>query len=267
MVGTLMKRRIPIVAFATLWLAAVALAEDSGAPRAAAPDDANIPPDSGLRMVAKIPMPQMSGTWDHLTADPKTARLFLSAQEDHAVDVVDLKTNRPVRRISGFFNRPQGEYYVPGLDLLVVTNGRDGTCKLLRGDTFSLFASVQLSLGADMIEYDAHAKCLYVESGGKDSKRGPGKLTLISAVSGASLGEIVTDFRAAAMAMEKAGPNLYVALPGANQIAVIDRGTRAITARFEVGGRPASMALDETGAACSSRPEPLPATPLRRASS
>lgn len=204
-----------------------------------------IPADAGLRLVAKIPMPQMKGTWDHLAADPKTGRLFLSAQEDHAVDVVDLKTNQPVHRISGFFNRPQGEYYVPDLDKLVVTNGKDGTCKFLKGDTYELLGSIQLSLGADMIEYDPQTKTLYVESGGTDSKRGPGKLTLIDAVSGERVGEIVTDFRAAAMAMEKDSPRLYVALPGANQIAVIDRETRAFVARFDVGGRPASMALDE----------------------
>jgi len=209
--------------------------------------DPTIPADAGLRLVARIPMPQMSGTWDHLTADPRTARLFLSAQEDHAVDVVDLTTNRPIHRIAGFFNRPQGEYYVAGLDKLVVTNGKDGTCKLLRGDTYELLGSIQLSLGADMIDYDPATKLLYVESGGKDSNRGPGKLTLIDAIAGTPVGEIVTDFRAAAMAMEKSGPRLYVALPGANQIAVIDRPTRTITARFDVTGRPASMALDETG--------------------
>ena len=83
-----------------------------------------------------------------------------------------------------------------------------------------------------MIEYDAPAKCLYVESGGTDSNRGPGKLTLIDAVSGQPAGEIVTGYRAAAMAMEKAGPRLYVAIPAANQIAVIDRRSKTIAARF-----------------------------------
>jgi len=236
----------PFRPFAVLWLG-LALGFPFCPSRAAEPAEVVIPADAGLRLIARIPMPQMSGTWDHLTADPRTARLFLSAQEDHAVDVVDLKTNRPIHRISGFFNRPQGEYYVPGLDRLVVTNGKDGTCKLLRGDTYDLIGSIQLSMGADMIEYDPPAKLLYVESGGKDSNRGPGKLTLIDALAGKPVGEIVTDYRAAAMAMERAGPRLYVALPGANQIVVIDRRTRAFTARFDVAGRPASMALDEPG--------------------
>jgi hypothetical protein len=216
-----------------------------GAAQAAEPETIAIPPECGLRLVARIPMPQMKGTWDHLTADAKTSRLFLSAQEDHAVDVVDLQTNRPIHRISGFFNRPQGEYFVPDPARLIVTNGRDGTCKILRGDTYELLHSIPLALGADMIEYDVASRRLYVESGGKDSKRGPGKLTMIDPASGTVLGEVMTDFRAAAMAMETTGPRLYVALPGANQIAVVDRPSGQIVTRFEVAGRPASLALDE----------------------
>lgn len=212
---------------------------------AAPADEPVIPPGCGLSLVAKIPMPQMKGTWDHLTADASTSRLFLSAQEDHAVDVVDLQTNRPVHRISGFFNRPQGEYYVADPARLIVTNGRDGTCKILRGDTYELLHSIPLSLGADMIEYDATAHRLYVESGGTDSKRGPGKLTMIDPDSGAVLGEVRTGLRAAALAMETQGTKLYVAIPAANQIAVLDRPSGTIVSRLPVAGRPASLALDE----------------------
>jgi len=207
----------------------------------------DIPEASGLRLVATIALPQMTGTWDHLTADPKSGRLFISAQEDHAIDVVDLGLNRPIRRISGFFNRPQGECYLPDLDKLVVTNGRDGTCKILDGRTYELEHTIQLSMGADMIDYDRETKLLYVESGGKDSNRGPGKLTVIDARTGRVAGEIVTDFRAAALAMESGSARLYAALPGANQIAVLDRTSRRLVSRIPVAGRPASLALDETG--------------------
>ena len=207
----------------------------------------NVPDASGLRLIAKIALPQMTGTWDHLAADPRRAHLFLSAQEDHAVDVVDLGMNRPVRRIAGFFNRPQGECYLPDLDTLVVTNGRDGTCKILDGRTYALEHTIQLSMGADMIDYDRESKLLYVESGGKDSNRGPGKLTVIDVRSGQVAGEIATDFRAAALAIERGTARLYAALPGANQVAVADRATRQIVTRFPIAGRPASLALDELG--------------------
>jgi YVTN family beta-propeller protein len=198
-----------------------------------------------LRLLARIPMPQMSGTWDHLSADPATSRLFLSAQDDHAVDVVDLATERPILRIVGSFNRPQGECYVPGLNKLVITNGRDGTCRIISGTTYRVLDSVQLSLGADMIEFDPRTRYLYIDHGGNDSKRGPGMLAIVDAVSDKLVGNIGTDFRPAAMALEKSGPRIYVILPGKNQVAVIDRTTRRIVDRFPVGGRPASMTFDE----------------------
>jgi hypothetical protein len=199
-----------------------------------------------ISLTAKIPIPAMTGTWDHLTADGASGRLFLSAQDQQIVDVVDLRSRRPIHRITGIFNRPQGEYYIPGLDELAVTNGRDGTCKILDGRTYELKWSVQLAMGADMMEYDPATQLLYAESGGKDSNRGPGKLTLIDATSGEIKGEIVTDFRSAALAMERKGETLYDALPGANEAILIDRPSRRITKHFAIAGRPASMALDES---------------------
>jgi hypothetical protein len=220
-----------------------AAAQDTHRPAVApAPD---IPANPALRLVARIAMPHMSGTWDHLAADAKTARLFLSAQEDHAVDIVDLRAARPILRMIGNFNRPQGQFYIPELNKLVVTNGKDGTAKIFRGDTYQLTTTIPLSLGADMMEYDPNTKYLYVEHGGRDSNRGPGKLSVVDAVSETVVGSIDTDLRSASLAIETSRPRLYDALPGANQVAVIDTNARQIVKRFDLPGRPASLALDE----------------------
>src|SRR6202035_613249 len=76
-----------------------------------------------LRLVTKIPVPRMTGTWDHLTGDATGKRMFISAQEDQVVRVFDLKTNQPIHSITADFNRPQGLYYIPAGELFV-TNGR-----------------------------------------------------------------------------------------------------------------------------------------------
>ena len=70
----------------------------------------------------------MTGTWDHLTVDLATDRLFASAQEDNQVRVFDLVARKPLYTITGGFDRPQGLYYVPGTNALAVTNGKDGSC-------------------------------------------------------------------------------------------------------------------------------------------
>lgn len=240
---SILARRSPRPGARHVVLALGVVAAMTGLPALAAAPSA---PDNGaLTLYATIPMPQMSGTWDHLASDPTTGRLFLSAQDEHTVDVVDLRHMRPLRRIQHVFNRPQGEIYLPTLKRLVVTNGRDGTARIIDGGSYQLLKTVQLSMGADMMAFDARTQRLYAESGGTDSKRGPGKLSVIDPVAGTIVGEIETGFRPAAMAMESARPRLYVAIPAADQVAVVDTATGAIVSRLATPGRPASLTLDE----------------------
>jgi len=198
-----------------------------------------------LELVRRIPVPQMTGTWDHLTVDPATDRLFLSAQDQQMVYVVPLKGRGAIQRISGGFDRPQGELYIPGADRLVVTNGRSARVELIGGQDLRPAAGLTISAGADMIASDPTHGVLYVESGGTDSRRGPGWLAVIDPRSGRLIGRVATGYRAAALVMARQSPRLYVAIPALDQVAVIDTDARSIVSRWQVPGRPASMALDE----------------------
>jgi phosphate transport system substrate-binding protein len=197
-----------------------------------------------LALVRKVPVPQMTGTWDHLTVDPGTDRLFLSAQDQQIVYVVPL-LGGGARAITGEFDRPQGELYIPSLERLVVSNGRNGIVRILDGRTYRRLATLRVSVGADMMAFDPRRRALYVESGGIDSHRGAGWLAVIDPRTGKPIGRIVTVDRAAALVMADHRPELYAAIPGLDQIAVIDTNTRQIIRRLAVPGRPASMALDE----------------------
>ena len=198
-----------------------------------------------LELVRKIPVPQMTGTWDHLTVDPATDRLFLSAQDQQMVYVVPLKGRGAIRRITEGFDRPQGELYVPGVDRLVVTNGRSARVSLIDGHDLRPAAAITISTGADMIASDPAHGVLYVESGGTDSHRGPGWLAVIDPRDGRLIGRVTTGYRAAALVMAQHSRRLYVAIPALDQVAVIDTDTRSVVNRWQVPGRPASMALDE----------------------
>src|SRR6185437_10956145 len=107
-----------------------------------------------LELVRKIPVPQMTGIWDHLTVDPATDRLFLSAQDQQMVYVVPLKGPALIQRITEGFDRPQGELYVPGVDRLVVTNGRSARVSLIDGHDLQPVSALTISAGADMIALD-----------------------------------------------------------------------------------------------------------------
>ncbi len=198
-----------------------------------------------LELVRKIPVPQMTGTWDHLTVDPTTDRLFLSAQDQQVVYVVPLTGAAGIQRITEGFDRPQGELYVPGADRLVVTNGRSARVSLFDGHDLRPAAALTISPGADMITFDPAHRVLYVESGGTDSHRGPGWLAVIDPRSGRLIGRVTIGYRAAALVMAQGSRRLYVAIPALDQVAVIDTDTMSIMSRWQVPGRPASMALDE----------------------
>jgi len=92
--------------------------------------------NAALTLVGRILVPNMTGTWDHATANAATSRRFAFAQEDNQVRVFDLEASKPLFTISGGFNRPQGLYYVTGKRVLAVTNGKDGTLRSRDGTTY-----------------------------------------------------------------------------------------------------------------------------------
>lgn len=232
-------------AIAWLFSSMLAFADQSNAAPAVIAAAGTVPENPALRLVAKFPIPHMTGTWDHLAGDAKTGRLFLTAQDEHAIDVLDVKTGKLLHRMCGSFNRPQCQYFIPELKRLVTSNGRDGTVRFTNTDTYEVAETVHLSIGADLMQYDSKKKHLYIESGGKDSNRGVGKISVVEATRGKILGEIVTDYRAAAMAIEKARPRLYVAIPALNQVLLVDTARNEIAGKYDVPGRPGFIALDE----------------------
>jgi DNA-binding beta-propeller fold protein YncE len=204
--------------------------------------------DNGaLRLVAKIPVPEMTGTWDHIGADGAGGRLFGNAQDIHALEVIDLRSQRVVRAVTGPFNRNQGIVFLPDLKKIVISNGRSGLCVVLNSETLEPGKSIGIGLGADLMAYDSATKLLYVDHGGRDSNRGFGAVAVIDLVKEELVADIPTDLRPAAMAIESHGPRLFVCVPNANQIAVIDRPTQKISARFDITGtqKPVSITLDE----------------------
>ena len=202
--------------------------------------------DPGLRLVAKIPVAAMTGTWDHLTADPDTGRVFANAQDIHTLEVVDIAAGKVLKAVTGPFNRNQGAVYLKNLGKLAITNGRSGTVTFLDSRTLEPGKSVGIGLGADLMTYDPETKTLFLDHGGRDSNRGFGAVAVIDAQTEELVADIATDLRPAAMVGEPAGPRLFVCVPNANQIAVINRGTRQIIGRYDLttSKKPVSIGLD-----------------------
>jgi DNA-binding beta-propeller fold protein YncE len=205
--------------------------------------------NDALVLVGKIPVPDMTGTWDHLTVDDATGRLFASAQEDNQVRVFDLHARKPLYTISGGLDRPQGLLYVPGANALAVSNGKDGTLRAFDGETYAPIKTIPLSIGADMMVLDSKTRDLYVDHGGVDSNRGPGGLAMVNSKTWEKVGEVPTEYRPGSLEIDPHSERLFVLIPALSQVGVVDRSKGEIVARYPVAApsQPIALALDEAG--------------------
>ena len=81
-----------------------------------------------LKLVQKIPMPNVKGRLDHFGVDLKGQRLFVAALGDdqNTVEVIDLMSGKWISSIPGQ-SKPQGLFYSSDFKKLFVANGTDGT--------------------------------------------------------------------------------------------------------------------------------------------
>jgi DNA-binding beta-propeller fold protein YncE len=194
---------------------------------------------SPLRLVQTIPLPNVEGRIDHLAVDVKGQRLFIAALGNNTVEVVDLRAGKRTQSITGV-REPQGVSFIAESNKLFVANGKSGACDVFDGSSLERVKSIKLADDADNVRYDALAGRVYV--GYSD-----GALGIIDVASGDRVGEIKLKGHPESFQLEKSGPRIFVNIPTANQIAVVDREKRVVIAAWPTGDATANypMALDE----------------------
>jgi len=192
-----------------------------------------------LRLVQTTPLPNVEGRIDHLAVDVRNQRLFLAALGNNTLEVIDLKSGKVIHSVRGL-NEPQGIAFIPEANLVWVANGGDGDCKAFAADTLAPLRNAKFSSDADNLRYDAATKLLYVGYGA-------GAIGIFEALTGKIIGDIKLPAHPEAFALEQSGPRIFVNLPNAKQVAVIDRQKRAVIARWPVTQAAANypMSLDE----------------------
>jgi len=195
---------------------------------------------TALQLVQTIPLPHVEGRIDHLAVDLQNQRLFVAALGNNTLEVLDLKAGTHLHTITGL-HEPQGVVFLPESNTIVVTNGQTGTCDLFDGTSFQHRNAVTLASDADNIRYDVATHTLYVGYGA-------GALGLIDATRVQHLGDIPLKGHPEAFQLEQAGPRLFVNVPSAHHIAVVDRDKRTAITTWPLQGAEANfpMALDES---------------------
>lgn len=193
--------------------------------------------EAPLRLLQSIPLPAVSGRIDHLALDAAGHRLFVAALGNNTVEVIDLRRGERVHSVPGM-HEPQGILYLPESDRLLVANGADGQCTLLDAKTFNVITQVNFKDDADNLRRDAAAGRIYVGYGAgaigvltDDCRR---------------VGDIPLDGHPESFQLDAGRRRIFVNVPTARHVAVIDLGEQAVAATWplEDARRNYPMAFD-----------------------
>jgi DNA-binding beta-propeller fold protein YncE len=189
-----------------------------------------------LQLQQTIPLPGVEGRIDHLAFDDAGERLFVCALGNNTVEVIALHQGTRVHTISGL-GAPQGVAYVSGR--LFVTNDSGGVCNIYDGKDFQLLGKIDLKDDADNVRYDSATKRVYVGFGS-------GGIATLNATDGKEIGSIKLGAHPEAFEVEKQGHRIFVNVPGARHVAVVDREKGEVVATWAPGAfGNFPMALDE----------------------
>ena len=186
-------------------------------------------PDSpGLKLIQTIPLPSVPGRFDHFILDSKHQHLFVTAQGNKTVVVVDLKAGKVIHTIPGFVS-PHAGYYRGDTDELLVGDD-DGTGKVFRGDSFEPVKTIKLTLeNSDGLRLDPKTKLIYVANAYKEDKAkvNYSYLSIIDTQTWEHKGDIkFMGTHIEEIGLEPGGSRLFVATVSRHEIAVIDRDKR-----------------------------------------
>jgi YVTN family beta-propeller protein len=193
-----------------------------------------------LKLTCIIPLPGVNGRFDHFAVDTNTHQLFVAALGNNTVEVIDTATARRVHTIAGQ-HKPTGIAFVPTTGRVFVANGDDDTLKVYESQAYTLVKSISGLPDADNVRYDQKANLLYIGYG-------DGALAVIDPAKLQTVATIKLEAHPESFQLEQNGPRIFVNLPNAKQVAVIDRDRRAVITTWPLKNFQANfpMALDET---------------------
>jgi DNA-binding beta-propeller fold protein YncE len=192
-----------------------------------------------LKLVQTIPLDGVNGRFDHFDADVERQRLYVAALGNNTMEVIDLAAGTRVKSVKGL-KKPTGIRVLPGSGNVVIASGDDGKVRVYSPD-LKLLGSVNGLDDADNVRLGRDGKLAYVGYG-------DGAIAVIDPQQPKKLGEVKLDGHPEAFQLESSGKRMFVNVPTAKQIAVIDLDKLAVIGKWPIHEAEANfpMALDET---------------------
>lgn len=188
------------------------------------------------REVGRIELPGVSGRIDHLAIDSEGRRVYIAALGADKVEVVDLKSGLRVAELAGV-REPQGIVFLPRTQRLFVAGGEsDDVTAFESGRRIGTVGGLP---DADNLRWLASTGQLFAGYGSGLVAIDPNSIAIVQRI--ALLGH------PEAFELAERGPEIYVNVPSAGLIVVVDRHTGKTIAEWRIAPDAANfpMALDE----------------------
>ena len=192
-----------------------------------------------MKLVQTIPLPGVKGRFDHFSIDAKGNRLFVAALGNNTLEAIDLAAAKRIQSVAGM-SKPTGVLYLADHNQIAIANGDDATFKLLDGATFKVIQSLGEVPDADNLRLDPKTNLAWLGYG-------DGALGVIDTAVPKLTASVKLAAHPESFQMEKEGARIFVNVPDAKQIAVVDRDKRSVLAIWPMNKFQANFptALDE----------------------
>lgn len=196
---------------------------------------------SVLKLIKTIMLPGVTGRFDHFALDVKGQRLFVAALGQNTLEAIDLAAGERLQSMTGL-GKPTGVLFLPDRNQLFVACGDDAAFKVFDGGSFRPVKNITGLDDADNVRYDAKEGLIYLGYGA-------GALAVIRATTLDKIAEIKLAGHPESFQLEKSGSRIFVNVPDAKHIAVVDREQHAVVKTWPMEEFQANfpMALDEAG--------------------
>lgn len=201
-----------------------------------------------LGLVETIPLPT-EGYMDHLTYDFKNRHLFLSAEKNQEVLVVDMKAGKVIHETKVEGN-PRKPFFDAATNEVWVDLGGNNMAVAISGTTFEVTKTVELTGGKgaenrdpDNAAYDPARGLYYVAVRTKVKGTKDGSIEIIDSRAAKLVASVnMNGDEPAAIVLDTGANRLYAGMGdvvnGESVTKVVDTSTRAIIAQWTIAGGP-----------------------------
>jgi DNA-binding beta-propeller fold protein YncE len=204
---------------------------------------------SSFSLIQTIVIPNVNGRIDHMAIDIKGQRLFVAELGNNSLDIIDLKAGKRIHSFSNndkLLNEPQSVLFIPELNRIFVSNGKDGTVDVFDANSFRMIKTIKLpSDDADNMRYDPSSRLVYVGFG-------EGSLGVINTTNYNIVGTMPLSGHPESFQIESENrvldkQRIFVNIPHSNSVEVVDSIKHAVLKTWTITNAQNNfpVALDE----------------------